>query len=369
MGASRPTELPFSWGVPILAMLAGILLRAAALAAAGQPLSIASLVQAYCRWDCDHYMSIARQGYGAGINEAGGADWAFFPLVPLATSAIVKLTALSFPSAGTLAALLATFGASRLALPLCPSPRAYVLFCAAVALGPASLYFTIPYSESLFLLGTVMFLRALSRENYLGAGLAGMVLSASRAVGLFAAPAMLLDFVVLQQRNGVPWRQWGSALWRRPDVLLGLVVVPLGIGLFSIWLYFQMGDGLAFSHIQRHYYRDLVNPVTVVWRGLQERGESRIHIIAFFVGAAGVVILVRRGAHAAGMFCALAIITPLLLGPASMYRFVIALAPYWLLISAGLAQRRWLTIVWLVALGVTGFLTDLFWLADVHYLV
>ena len=91
--------------------------------------------------------------------------------------------------------------------------------------------------------------------------------------------------------------------------------------------------------------------------------------IAFFVGAAGVVILVRRGAHAAGMFCALAIITPLLLGPASMYRFVIALAPYWLLISAGLAQRRWLTIVWLVALGVTGFLTDLFWLADVHYLV
>ena len=112
-GASRPTELPFSWGVPILAMLAGILLRAAALVAAGQPLSIASLVQAYCRWDCDHYMSIARQGYGAGINEAGGADWAFFPLVPLATSAIVKLTALSFPSAGTLAALLATFGASR----------------------------------------------------------------------------------------------------------------------------------------------------------------------------------------------------------------------------------------------------------------
>jgi hypothetical protein len=214
-----------------------------------------------------------------------------------------------------------------------------------------------------------MFLRALARGNYPEAGLAGMVLSASRAVGLVAIPAMLLEFAVLQRRSGVPWTQWGSALWRRPDVQLGLVIVPLGIALFSIWLYFQMGDGLAFSHIQRLWYRDLVNPVTIVWRGLQEPDESRINIIAFLFGAVGAVILVRRGAYAAGVFCALAIFTPLLLGTASMYRFVISLAPYWLLISAGLAQRRWLTIAGLVALGAAGFMTDYFWLTNVHFLV
>ena len=68
-------------------------------------------------------------------------------------------------------------------------------------------------------------------------------------------------------------------------------------------------------------------------------------------------------------FTGLCILTPLMTGLESMYRFVITLAPLWLVLTAGLAQRRWSTALGLVALVVTGLYTNMAWLNGVHTLV
>jgi len=357
------------WLIPLICMLVGIAGRIAVAGLAGKGWLPDQLVHAYCKWDCSHYMAIAGSNYETGISTSGSANWPFFPMLP-AVTALLHLTGLSLESAGTLAATLASLVAARLAYGLCTTPRQYLLFCAAVSFGPAALYFTIPYSESLFLLFTVVLQRALARGRYIGAGIAGALLSATRLAGIFAGVSLLLTVLVQFRSRGRPWRDLPKMLWAEPAALLGLALVPLGLGVFVVTLYLRMGDGLAFLHAQRLWYRDFANPITAVWDGLAgSSGEDRIKAIAALLGLAGAAVLLRQRQYAIAAFTGLCILAPLMTGLESMYRFVVTLAPLWLVLTAGLAQRRWSTVLGLVALFVTGLYTNMAWLNGAHTLV
>jgi hypothetical protein len=357
------------WAVPLVCLLVGLLTRFAAFAYVDRSLSPALLPHAYCRWDCGYYLSVAAQNYQPAIDRTGQANWAFFPALPAAMAALHRLTGLPLDASGMIVATLATFIAARLAWNLCDSYRQYLLFSAALLVGPVALYGSIPYSESLFLLFTVLLQARLERNSFVGAGIAGALLSATRIVGIFAGAAIFVEFIAGHFRNGGDWQDLPAALWQRPDVLLGLAIAPFGLGLFILVLYLRTGDGLAFLHIQRLWYRELSNPAVAIWHGLRAGNEEMVRALATILGLLGVVVLLARGQYAMGIFCALCILAPLLTGIESMYRFVVALAPLWLLLSAGFAPSRWRTALGFTLLLVTGFLTEIAWLSNAHYLV
>ena len=206
------------------------------------------------RWDAVWYLEIARSGYGDEQRAA------FFPLYPLLTRAVGALGGGSEGAllvASYLVSLAAFLGALVLlhklvALELGRRLAGPALLLAAVF--PASLYFGAPYSESLFLLASVGAFYAARTGHWAWAGVAGAAASGTRSAGVL----LLLPLAVL-------W--WQSRPRRRRDAAW-LLLAPLGLVAYAVWLQLAHGDWSAFLDVQEIWLREFAGPFAGAWDGL-----------------------------------------------------------------------------------------------------
>ncbi len=366
-----------AWAIPIVFLIVGVAGRSVALAISGYELNTENFFQAYCRWDCSWYLGIVKDGYNPAIRADGAANWAFFPLLPLFSVMVSGLTGLSATRASTVVALLAVVCAARFGRELCTTRREYAVYCALLLCGPASLYFSIPYSESLFILFTVLMQVFLLRQQYIAAGIASAFLSASRVVGVFAAVAILISAVQRYLKGGGRLSKLPTAFWRYPDPLLGAAIAPLGIESFSLYLRYHTGDGLAFAHIHREWSRYLTNPIAAWWSSmhlvplsfLHVPSEGQIMALACVLGLALVVWLALNKDFAMAAFCAACILLPMLTGTISMFRLVMGLAPLWLVSARVLSLWFVESCVVMPIIVGAGIWIDVLWLTNQHALV
>jgi hypothetical protein len=344
--------------VPVLFLLAGIGLRYAAYMSVNPIASPQGFADAMCVWDCFWYGDIARHGYQAypevlNFGGPGGiANWAFFPLYPLLLAALGWVLPFNPAMLGAILSPLLTFAAVLAGRPLfAESRRGYFLFAALLLCGPLSFYFATAYSESLFLLLTVLAFVALGRRNYGAAGVFGALLAATRTVGVLFVFAVAVNILSEFRAWRRPWRVIRPLLGR-PDMVFAIFAVPVGIFAFTIWLHVTTGDSLAFVHIQRGWDRHFVNPVMAVWHGLTGRNDRMLPLPQLAATSlAGLIlsgVLAARRQWAEALFCALSILLALLNGLESMIRFVAALAPLYAVLALELARYRplfWLTLL------------------------
>ena len=259
------------------------------------------LLSRWYRWDAAWYLRIAGNGPQMGYSHytensahAYGA-FAFFPLYPL----VVRLAALVVPGAlDTVPAggaprsqlLIAALIASNIAFVLAllalyllvkaragppAARRAVLLMC----LFPTTIFFSAPYSESLFLLWLVLFFLALDRRRWWVAGLCGALAAATRSLGV----ALVVPYLVAwwQQRaraDGTSARSpagdnavipnarqrtaWGlAALW--PAAL-----IPLGLVGYMAYLQLAWSDALLFHEAEKAWGRSLAAPWVGIVDGL-----------------------------------------------------------------------------------------------------
>ena len=197
----------------------------------------------FVRWDAAWYLNVAHNGYT--FNQDGTGSVVFFPLYPLLIRALSALhlnpaiAGIVLSNACFLAALWvfyrlvqATFGREALA------QHATAL----LAFAPGLAWFSIGYSESLFLLlSTVTFLQAL-RQRFLVAAAFGVLAGLARPNALLLALplAFLVGPALLQDRQ--LWRV--PAGWRR---LLAIAAPVVGHGIFLAYLQFKFGTWHAVS--------------------------------------------------------------------------------------------------------------------------
>ncbi|MFN2617729.1 MAG: mannosyltransferase family protein [Thermoleophilaceae bacterium] len=215
------------------------------------------LLSPLARWDAVWFLGIADHGYG----HAAAGRAAFFPLYPLAVRAVAELGG---GSRGDLlvAAYLVSLAAFAAALYLLhrlvalelgrPAARTTLVL---LAVFPASLYFGAPYSESLFLLASVGGFYAARTGRWAWAGVAAAAAAGTRSAGVL----LLLPLAAIYVRER-GWRPGRDAAW----LLLG----PLGLGAFALYLGFAHGDALAFLDVQHAWYRHFAGPLGGVWDGL-----------------------------------------------------------------------------------------------------
>jgi len=353
--------------VPAVLAIAGELLRYLAYASINAQPSPQGFVDAMCVWDCYWFRDIVTHGYQAypeTLNfggPAGIANWAFFPLYPLLIAAIGKLVAASPAAIGAVVSPLLTLGAALASWPLFRGDRrAYYLFAVFLLIGPFSFYFSILYSESLFLLLTVPAFVALGRRNYIAAGATGALLAATRTVGVLFVFAILAEAIIELRKRFI------GELPRRPDIVLGLLLAPLGLFAFMVWLYLVTGDALAFAHIQRAWDREIVNPATALWAALTSpAGQTRDAPLLAVSSVAGLLlcgVLAWKRQFPAALFCALCLVLALTNGVESMLRFVAALAPLGIVLCQLLARWRWLFWLSLIVFIALDFEWTIGWL-------
>jgi hypothetical protein len=164
------------------------------------------------------------------------ANFAFFPLFPLASFLASQLLDLS-PQTGVLLAsklffLLSIYAFIKMVQTIAPSSHALVNGSIA-AFNPYSIYGNAGYTEPLFLLLTCIFFALLGRSMFLRAGLTGALLSATRLVGVVSIVSYLISLTL-------PWPTWR---WRnRFKGLAGMALIPTGLLLFMAHLQERTGD-------------------------------------------------------------------------------------------------------------------------------
>jgi len=210
---------------------------------------------AWERFDALWFLRIADGGYRF---EDGSA--AFFPLYPLAIRGVsfvlggAPLAAATLVSnAAFLAALFVTYVLTTAELSERTARTTVVLLC----VFPASHFFLMPYSESLFLLLAVTAFWAARRGRWAGAGGAGALAALTRSLGVALAPALVVE--ALHQRA-----ERGARVW--PGVA---AAAATGLGLVAYLAYWAVRAGDWFAPITRqaNWERTLSFPLVTLWNG------------------------------------------------------------------------------------------------------
>jgi hypothetical protein len=226
-----------------------------------------------CQWDCAWYLSIVNEGYDLhphayapgtphhANHEGSFSNWAFFPLFPVTVRILSSIlysdplvTALILNNILFIALIILLYTYLKNDFGEEIALKGSVAFC----FFPFTIYLSVPYSEGLFL--TLLFgaLVLLQRKRFILAAVTGALLGATRTTGLFFEFIFIsysIPFLVQLQKE----KQNLSA----PAItfIFGVLFIPVGLEIYSIYLHHLTGDALAFSHIQRAWGRIPGNPI------------------------------------------------------------------------------------------------------------
>lgn len=192
----------------------------------------------WANFDGEHYLSISIFGYK-------GLEQAFFPFYPMITSFFAKpyfqtltpligstLVGLFVSNISFIFALIALFELIKIDF----SKKMAFITIILLLIFPTSFYFGSLYSESLFLLLSVLSFYFARKGKWSFASIFGFLSSATRIFGILLLPALLIE--AYQQKVGFKKIFW-------------LLLIPLGLGVYMLYQYQTIRDPLAFYHLQK----------------------------------------------------------------------------------------------------------------------
>ena len=296
--------------------------------------------------DASWYLGIARDGYEQRPFDASRqANWAFFPLHAWLWRGGIAL-GLAPLAAGMLLAnvffLLALVQCHRWVQTLRDEATATrTVLC--IALFPTAYFFSLPWTESLFLFLMATSLLAMRQGRWATAGMVAGLASGTRAVGVLLAPLL--------------WLQARQALGgRSPRPWLWAAVATLGLALFMAVLWRASGNALAFADIQEAWGRDggsftkhlrrwLADPLLVA----EPWNVRWVNNAALLFALAAAVWLWRQRQRALAVFAFVYVLLPWGTGTLlSMGRYVVACLPLFYALACWLAAPARL-LAWLLA--------------------
>lgn len=240
--------------------------------------------------DAWFYRQIAATGYELPTGDAKPKNtWAFFPCYPLLLKMLggtsdrwYWILSVVVSNGALLGALFAVAAAGRAMGASDDDVERAVWY---ISLFPTSYFFSLPMTESLFLLLSAGAFLAAIRQRWPVAGILGGLAAATRVIGICLLPALLL--LPLQRRQRISTQQ----LW--------LFAIPLGVLAFVAYLYIHTGDPLAFVHAQTLWGRSAPRfamafpgsglAVSKPWNFVALNAVAAVLMIA-----AGVWFLIRR---------------------------------------------------------------------------
>lgn len=301
---------------------------------------------AWANFDGEHYLSIAQNGYGFG-------ERAFFPLFPILIKYAGELiggSLMSFNIAGNIVSnlsfLIGLTGLYKLVGMDHPN-KISKLTVVVLLLFPTSFYFTAVYTESLFFALAVWSFWFARSKKWLPASLLGILLCATRFVGLIVLPALLVEWFVQNRAKK-------NFLGTFPSVL---VAIPTGLLAYMYYLQRTTGDMFAFftslatfgeqrsSHLiilPQVFYRYIVKILPNL-----KITFFPVVFTTIFEFAVGILFLmvstysffVQRFSYATFLF--LGYLIPTFSGSlSSMPRYVIVLFPVYILLAKYLSKSK-----------------------------
>ncbi len=321
------------------------------------------LVWTWGGFDGIHYLTIAENGYIAQYTQA------FFPVFPQLIRLAKGILGVNILESGLIAANLASLLAVlvfwrllRLDYGETVSRRILWLFL----LFPTSFYLVSVYSEGTFLTLAFLSFLAARKGNWLMAGLIGAVASATRPVGIFLLPALLAEY--WQQKKAQNSKLKAQNLSARDwSNLFAILLVPVGLAAYMIYLQQHFGDALMFLHSQPAFGADRSDRIVllyqVLWRYIKMLMTVQVLSLLYFrvvqelVFSLAFLILglvsLKNVRLSYAVFAILSFLAPTLTGTfSSMPRYVLVMFPAFILLGNWLSGKPKLRKLWIIASSI-----------------
>jgi len=313
------------------------------------------LVNLQARWDTDFYHQIATVGYRWDPSVFLHQNVVFFPLYPLLMRWGGALLGGHPLLAGTVVSLAAFAGAIsllyRLAVLELGEEKAWPVILL-VSTYPFALFYSVVYTESLFLFLTVGAFYAMRRRYLLLAALAGFAAGLTRPNGFWLA--LPLVWMATTTPSSPSHDDAGPRSGGRQGRDVAAIIVALaplaGVAIFSAYLYVRFGDALAWMHGQAAWGVPLLgrgpapDPVRTAEDLRLKVSEVMVYagdIAAFFLAAASIVPVARRIGAAYAMWIAINIFPPVAAHLfISLGRFTSVLFPLFFWLALVVPRRR-----------------------------
>lgn len=326
------------------------------------------------RWDAGWYLGIARTGYEYDRRANGQQNVVFFPAYPLLmrTAGIflgghiddrsrVEMRLTNLLWSGVLVNLVALAAALGY---LYRMVRAYANRDTAVTAVwlvlayPTAFVYNAPYTEGLFLLGSLATFYHFGRHQFVSAALWGTVIGFSRPNGfILAAPLVAIALA----RSGpfpalAPWldrlntrADLPTRLWRD----LAVAVAPVaGLVLYCGYLYWTWGDAFLWARLQGAWGRTYegLGPALQPIASVAEHGVSGyamrsgyevLNVLPFLLAVGVSIPIAWRLGLAYSMLILLTLLPPLLAGGwLSMARLTVTLFPIYVFLALTIPERH-----------------------------
>jgi Gpi18-like mannosyltransferase len=303
------------------------------------------------RFDAGWYIDISQHGYRPDDGSA-----AFLPLYPLSIIVVSRLlgghelvAALLVSNVCFLLSLMVLHALTVEEYDLATARRSVVI----AAAFPTSFFFLAPYSESLYLLLSLLTFRFARRRRWPASGVAGAAAAVTRSVGVALVPALAVQ-AWERRRAG---DRWVPAAVAACAVLVGPV-------LYVVY-WFARGSARAPLHAQAGWDRHLTFPLTALWRGLTLGIQGATDTLGRYwtadliVTALAVVPLVvgwKRVRASYAVYAAVSLLLPLSYPLAarpllSVPRFVAVLFPVYWIWATYLSTRTRVTVAIALSAG------------------
>lgn len=295
-------------------------------------------IWSFANFDGVHYITIADKGYAAQFTQV------FFPLYPLMVRTITWIFRLPIIASGLLVANLAGIIFIWLFIRLLAYDYKVKSICWTLVFllaFPTSFFFGSLYTESLFMTFVIGCFLAARQKIWWLVAILGALATATRFVGIFLLPAMLIE------------------LWSEEKItvkpVLSIAIIPLGLLSYMWYLARSFGDPLYFWHAQPVFGAErsgtiLVTPLQVIFRYLKilttvywqqyDFWVAAWELGSFMLGLTLLILAHKKKVRLSYLvFSWLAILTPALTGTlSSMPRYLLTAFP--IFISLALIKKR-----------------------------
>ncbi|WP_440223294.1 hypothetical protein ACQQ2N_19780 [Dokdonella sp. MW10] len=310
------------------------------------------------RNDAGWYWSIAEGGYEKRpFSDDKSANWAFFPGNPLLMSLASKfandklsttivinnlLFLISLYSIGCLASL---YGLNNQSIKM-------AIF--ATAFFPTSYFFSLPWSESLFLFLSLACALAIKRKAWIYVAIFGYACAMTRFSGLFMVIYAATEIIRSEDARKIkPW--------------IATCFIPLGLATFMGMLWHASGNPLAFSDIQTAWGRELSIPfraigivILIPWEIAVDWNVRPLNLAALAIAVVAIAKLRSKNMHGMMFYVLLSALAPLMTGTLVSYsRYMSTLFPIHLMSKAMFGKTFW-TVVIIVYTALLVFMTTSF---------
>lgn len=321
----------------------------------------------WANFDGDYYLKIAIHGYQSLTHS-------FFPLYPL----LAKYLAFPFGAevSAILVAGLVISNMSFLALlfvfwkliRMDYSEKTALLSLVLLLAFPTSFYFGAMYTESLFLLLTIGAFYAARKKMWFFAGVLGMLASATRIVGIFLLPALIIEWF------------WGVEGRKKPSSILGLLfllLIPMGLGIYMFFLQKTTGNPFAFYNelavFGEQRSGQFIPLYQVFWRYLKMLLTARVDpiyltiLMEAVVGGLGLMLIIwgylKKMRPSYLVFSFLSYVLPTLTGSFSSFpRYFLGFFPMFIALALLFSEKyqRYQLIYFILSLLLLAIETALF---------